>query len=73
MTFLGAGPSFSVCGGGRLGSVANGGGRGEEGRDSFQPVFNRTEQNRTERLHLSHPITAGCIYSAEKKEMIEMK
>lgn len=38
LTFLGAGPSLSVCGGGRLSSVANGGGRGEEGRDSFHPA-----------------------------------
>lgn len=39
LTFLGAGPSLSVCGGGRLGSVADEGGRGEEGRDSFHPAF----------------------------------
>lgn len=38
LTFLGVGPSLSVCGGGRTGSVADGGGRGEDGRDSFQPA-----------------------------------
>ena len=38
LTFLGVGPSLSVGGGGRVGSVADGGGRGEEGRDSFHPA-----------------------------------
>lgn len=44
LTFLGATPSFSVCGGGRLGSVAGVGGRGDEGRDSFHPAFSGREQ-----------------------------
>lgn len=60
LTFLGAGPSFSVCGGGRLGSVANEGGRGEEGRDSFQPAFSGIGQNRVECLYLS-PVREICI------------
>lgn len=37
MIFLGVGQSLSDCGGARAGSVPDGGGRGEEGRDSFHP------------------------------------
>ena len=42
LTFLGVGPSLSVCGGGRVSSVADGGGRGEEGRDSFHPACTKS-------------------------------
>lgn len=37
LIFLGIGPSLSVCGGGRVGSEADGRWRGEEGRVSFHP------------------------------------
>lgn len=37
LILLGVGQSLSDCGGGRAGSVPDGGGRGEDGRDSLHP------------------------------------
>lgn len=54
LTFLGVGPSLSVCGGGRAGSVADGGGRGEEGRDSFHPAY--TESS----IYILYATSQGC-------------
>lgn len=41
LIFLGVGQSLSDCGGGRAGSVPDGGGRGEDGRDSFHPPYKK--------------------------------
>lgn len=51
LSFLGAGPSLSVGGGGRLGSVVDGGGSGEDGRDSFHPAYTESSSKHSLQHH----------------------
>ena len=59
LTFLGVEPSLSLCGGGKLGSVADGVGRGEEGRDSFHPACTQSSIQRSQK-HLE--LTTFCSH-----------
>lgn len=63
LTFLGVGPSLSVCGGGRVSSVADGGGRGEEGRDSFHPACTESSiyefYTKSQRCYVSTCVVSG--------------